>query len=94
MAQEVGVRSISELLQFGKDLKLFSEQLYTAFHMTEKKMLAVCEGWTDKVNQKFIADFQNDTKSIDQIAERMQKYSVFISKSCEILSLYQQNHIR
>ena len=44
MANEVGVRSIPDLKQFGNDLKKLSEQLQTAFHTTEHKMHRVCEG--------------------------------------------------
>lgn len=94
MLQEVGVRSIPDLQKFGKDLKLFSEQLSTSFHMTERKMHAVCEGWNDQVNMKFIELFQQDTKVIDQIAARMSEYSQFISRSCEILNMYQHNRIK
>ncbi len=94
MALEVGVRSIPDLEQFGKDIKVLSEQLSTVFHLTEKKMHAVCEGWTDRVNQKFIESFVNDTKEIDKIANHMIEYSKFIAKSCAILEEYQQTRIK
>lgn len=94
MAQEVGVRSITDLQQFGRDIKVLSEQLSTAFHMTEKKMHAVCEGWTDQVNQKFVDSFVNDTKEIDKIANHMVEYSKFIAKSCAILEAYQQTRMK
>lgn len=92
MAQEVGVRNIAELKQFGKDLMKLSEQLATAFHSAEVKMHNVCDGWNDNVNIKFMTEFQKDAKEIDKIALRMQDFSKFISKSCEILDLY--HHIR
>ena len=38
MAQEVGVRNVQDLKQFGNDLKRLSEQLSGAFHVAEKKM--------------------------------------------------------
>ncbi len=91
MAQEVGVRNVQELKQFGKDLKKLSEQLSATFHAAEKKMHQVCEGWNDNVNQKFMGEFSKDAKEIDQIAQRMANFSQFIGKSSEILDMYQHN---
>lgn len=93
MAQEVGVRSIPDLKQFGSDLRRLSEQLSAAFHATEQKMHHVCEGWNDQVNVKFMNDFAKDAKEIDRIAANMQNFSKFIGKSCEILEMYQQNRL-
>lgn len=92
--QEVGVRSIPDLMQFGKDLKMLSEQLSTAFHYTEQKMRTVCDGWNDQVNIKFMEEFEKDTKEIDKIAEKMTQFSQFIDRSCSILEMYQQNRMR
>jgi hypothetical protein len=80
MAQEVGVRSVQDLKQFGSDLKRLSEQLSNAFHAAEKKMNRVCEGWNDTSNQKFMTEFQKDAKQIDEIANRMVEYAKFIGK--------------
>ena len=91
MAQEVGVRDISALKQFGSDLKRLSEQLATAFHAAESKMHHVCEGWNDNVNVKFMNDFQKNVKEIDKIAMNMQDFSKFITKSCELLEMYRNN---
>lgn len=88
MAQEVGVRNISELKQFGNDLKRLSEQLAGAFHAAENKMHHVCDGWNDNVNIKFMNEFQKDVKEIDKIAAHMQEFSKFIGKSCDILEMY------
>ena len=63
MAQEVGVRNIQELKQFGSDLKRLSEQLSNAFHSAEKKMNRVCDGWNDTSNQKFMTAFEKDALS-------------------------------
>lgn len=93
MAKEVGVRSIPELKQFGRDLKILSEQLSATFHATQKKMQVVCEGWNDQVNQKFMDEFQRNTVEIDKISEQMIKFSQFIDKSCNILEMYQQNRL-
>lgn len=91
MAQEVGVRNVAELKQFGADLRNLSEQLANAFHAAENKMHHVCEGWHDNVNAKFMGEFEKNVKEIDKIAANMQEFSRFISKSCEILELYQSN---
>lgn len=93
MANEVGVRSIPDLKQFGNDLKKLSEQLQTAFHRTEHKMHNVCEGWNDSVNRKFMTEFPNDVKKIDEIASRMSEFSKFIAKCVEILERYQNNRL-
>lgn len=89
MAQEVGVRSIPNLRQFGRDLSVLSEQLANAYHAANRKMQVVCDGWNDQVNQKFMQEFQKDEKQIDEIAARMKEFSAFINKSCDILELYQ-----
>ena len=93
MAQEVGVRNVQELKQFGSDLKRLSEQLSNAFHAAEKRMNHVCEGWTDTSNQKFMNAFQKDAKQIDEIANRMVEYAKFIGKSSEILEMYRSIRI-
>ena len=93
MAQEVGVRNIQELKQFGSDLKRLSEQLSNAFHSAEKKMNRVCDGWNDTSNQKFMTAFEKDAKQIDEIANRMVEYAKFIGKSAEILEMYRSNRI-
>lgn len=93
MAQEVGVRSIPNLKQFGRDLNVLSEQLSAAYHAANRKMQIVCEGWNDKVNAKFMQEFQKDEQQIDQIAARMKEFSSFIAKSCEILEMYQNIRI-
>ncbi len=89
MAQEVGVRSIPNLRQFGRDLSTLSEQLTAAYHAANRKMQVVCEGWTDQVNMKFMQEFQKDEKQIDEIAAHMKDFSAFINKSCDILEMYQ-----
>lgn len=93
MAQEVGVRDIQELMQFGRDLQTLSEQLMEAFHQTERRMAMVCDGWNDQMNQQFMDVFVNDTKAIDKISERMSSYSAFIKRNCEILEMYRQNRM-
>lgn len=91
MAQEVGVRNIAELKQFGCDLKRLSEQLASAFHAAESKMHHVCDGWNDNVNIKFMNEFEKNAKEIDKIAANMQDFSKFIVRSCELLEMYQNN---
>lgn len=93
MAQEVGVRNIAELKQFGGDLKRLSEQLANAFHAAESKMHHVCDGWNDNVNAKFMNEFEKNVKEIDKIAANMQEFSRFIGKSCELLEMYQNNRL-
>lgn len=93
MAQEVGVRNVQDLKQFGRDLKKLSEQLSATFQAAEKKMTQVCEGWNDSVNQKFMAEFSRDAREIDQISGRMEQFARFIAKSSEILEMYQQNRL-
>lgn len=93
MAQEVGVRNIGELKQFGSDLKRLSEQLAGAFHAAENKMHHVCDGWNDNVNIKFMNDFQKNVKEIDKIAANMQEFAKFINKSCDLLEMYRQTRL-
>lgn len=93
MAQEVGVRNIGELKQFGSDLKRLSEQLAGAFHAAESKMHHVCDGWNDNVNIKFMNDFQKNVKEIDKIAANMQEFAKFINKSCDLLEMYRQTRL-
>lgn len=93
MAQEVGVRSIPQLKQFGRDLGVLSEQLSSAYHAANRKMQVVCEGWNDQVNAKFMQEFQKDEKQIDEIAAHMKEFSAFINKSCEILEMYQSTRL-
>ena len=93
MAQEVGVRSIPQLKQFGRDLGVLSEQLSAAYHAANRKMQTVCEGWNDQVNMKFMQEFQKDEKQIDEIAAHMKEFATFINKSCEILEMYQSTRL-
>ena len=88
MAQEVGVKSIPNLRQFGRDLNLLSDQLTNAYHAANRKMQVVCEGWNDQVNAKFMQEFQKDEKQIEEIASHMKEFAAFINKSCDILDMY------
>ena len=93
MAQEVGVRNIDELKQFGSDLKRLSEQLAGAFHAAENKMQRVCDGWNDNVNAKFMNDFQKNVKEIDKIAANMQDFAKFINKNYDLHEIYRQTRL-
>lgn len=93
MAQDVGVRSIPDLKQFGKDLRSLSDQLTSAFTLAERRMHAVCDGWNDQNNQQFMSEFSQSSKEISKIAMQMQSYSEYITKSCDILEMYQQNRM-
>ena len=94
MAQEVGVRSIADLKKFGSDLKMLSEQLSNAFSAAERKMHAVCDGWNDQNNLKFMQDFTQSSRNIFKIAEQMAEYSKYITQSCDILEMYQHNRLK
>ncbi len=93
MSQEVGVRNVADLKQFGVDLKRLGEQLAGAFTMAEKKMHVACEGWTDQNNQQFMQEFSRSAKEICKIASQMEEYSKYIIKNCDILEMYQHNRM-
>ena len=68
MAQEVGVRNVQELKQFGNDLKRLSEQLSNAFHAAEKKMNRVCEGW-NRLSEQLSNAFHAAEKRMNHVCE-------------------------
>lgn len=88
MASDAGVKNIDQLRQFGRNLKIASGNLTNLFGKLNMQMHAVCEGWNDAQNQKFMVEFEKRCHEIQQLSNEMQNYSEFIDKTCNILDQY------
>lgn len=88
MATDAGVKNIDQLGQFGRNLSIASGNLLNLFGKLHTQMLTVCEGWNDDMNRKFMVDFEKRCQEIQQLANEMQNYSQFITKTTEILNQY------
>ena len=83
MAQDAGVRSITELRQFGTNLNQASAALPNLFQQLNGQMHSVCDNWNDVQAQRFVPSFDQSKKDIDKIAQEMQQFSAYISKLCD-----------
>lgn len=92
MAQDAGVKSIPELRQFGSNLNQASVALNTLFQQLNGQMHRACDSWGDDKARAFMTEFEQSKAQIDKIAQQMQQFSTFVTKSCEILEQY--NNIR
>jgi hypothetical protein len=88
MASDASVKNIENLRQFGRNLKMTSDNLIQVFQKLTIQMHAVCEGWNDSKNQAFMADFEQKAKMIGKLSQEMQVYSQFIAKTCDVLDQY------
>ena len=88
MATDAGVKNIEQLSQFGRNLSIAGGNLINLFGKLNTQMHTVCEGWNDDINRKFMSDFEKRCQEIQQLANEMQNYSQFISKTTDILNQY------
>lgn len=94
MANQAGVRSISDLRTFGNQVKQMGNQVCQLFHDAQTRMKYVSEGWQDRQNETFMAQFDQTVKMMDIVKDQLDNYSQFIEQSCRILEDYVNNRIR
>lgn len=92
MAQDIGVKSIPELRQFGSNLNQASTALNTLFQQLNGQMHRACDTWNDDSARVFMAEFEQSKTQIDKIAQQMQQFSSFIQKKCDRLE--EANNVR
>jgi len=92
MAQDAGVRSISDLRQFGQNLQVASNALTTLFQQLNTMMHNACDTWNDNKAQAFMEEFEHRKNDIEKMSEDMNTFSQYIGRVCEKLEDYQ--HLR
>lgn len=85
---DVGVKDIDQLREFAQYLQWLSGSMVDEFSKASSMMAAANENWHDDENARFMDEFSGSVNQINQIAERMDEYSRFVLRKCEILDLY------
>ena len=53
MKQDVGVRNVPELRDFGRELQQLGSEMYEIIIKAQQKLYYVSEGWNDENNEIF-----------------------------------------
>ena len=69
MATDAGVKNVSELRTFGKQIQQMGEQMYNVMSQAQRRMNQVCEGWHDDTNDKFKTRFDESVRTIHKMSE-------------------------
>lgn len=85
---DAGVKSIDELRAFAIYLRNLNQSMIGEFDHARREMYRINEGWNDRENERFMAEFEQSVAIINRIAEQMEAYSVFIHKKSDILEQY------
>ena len=80
MAKDAGVRNIEELAQFGQQIKMLGQRMYSTMQEAQKRMNKVCEGWQDTQTEKFKMQFDKSVVDIRKMSEQFSTYADYISR--------------
>lgn len=93
MATDAGVKNVSELRTFGKQIQQMGEQMYNVMSQAQRRMNQVCEGWHDDTNDKFKTRFDESVRTIHKMSEEFKSYNEFLTRTCDILDQYRNNKL-
>lgn len=93
MATDAGVKNVSELRTFGKQIQQMGEQMYNVMSQAQRRMNQVCEGWHDDTNEKFKTRFDESVRTIHKMSEEFKSYNEFLTRTCDILDQYRNNKL-
>lgn len=93
MAIDAGVKNVSDLRNFGKQVQQMGEQMSNVMSQAQRRMNQVCEGWHDATNEKFKTRFAESVKMIQKMSEDFRTYNEFLTKTCDILDQYKGNKL-
>jgi uncharacterized protein YukE len=88
MANDAGVKNITELANFGQNVKKLGDNMLSATQQAQRRMKQVCEGWHDDNNDKFRAQFDESVKTVQKMSQQFTEYSNYIKKITTILESY------
>ena len=88
MAKDVGIRNVDELRQFSSSLKNLGTQMSQIFHNAENHLRHISEGWDDKKNAKFAAEFNEEVRNIDALSQKMIEHAAYLDRLCNIQDEY------
>ena len=91
MAIDAGVKNVSELRTFGKQIQQMGEQMYNVMIQAQRRMNQVCEDWHDATNEKFKTRFDESVRTIHKMSEEFKAYNEFITTACDIIDQYKNN---
>lgn len=91
MASDASAKSVQELRQFERDLQRYQDSLVQSTNEAIRAMNRVNEGWNDKVQAKFMEQFSQALKGIQQMAALVDERKKSVHKSADILEEYLRN---
>lgn len=94
MAKDAGVRSVSDLRNFGKQLQQMGENMCNVMLQAQQRMNYVSEGWHDDINDKFKQRFEESVKMIRKMSEEFKQYNEYLKRQCDILDQYKGNTMK
>lgn len=90
--QGVGVKDISALRDFGRELQQLGANVYDLMLQAQQKLYYVSEGWHDNNNELFKSHFEESVNQVKKMSEVFAEYNNYIQRICAPLEDY--NSIR
>ncbi len=88
MKQDVGVRNVPELRDFGRELQQLGSEMYEIIIKAQQKLYYVSEGWNDENNEIFKSTFEENVNQIKKMSEEFAEYNNYIQRICAPLDEY------
>lgn len=83
--------NIGAIEQYGKNLQAVEQQMLQMFKQLKKQTDVAGTYWNDKQYNQFRQDFDRDImKNVQEIAAKMNVFSNYVTKMCEIQRMAQQ----
>lgn len=87
----IGIRNIAELRDFGKSLQQLGEQMYNMMIQAQNTLNVISEGWHDDNNELFRSHFEESLKQVNKMSEEFSDYNSYVQKICDIADEYISN---
>ena len=88
MAKDAGVVSAQDLHAFGNFLKHSEDDMVSLIRSIQNEVYRVNEGWDDKVNHEFTAEFDTYIDHIAHLVELLDGHSRFVHKKASAIEQY------
>lgn len=92
MADNSIMNNIAAVEQYGKNLQNINLQMMQIFQKMREQTQAVGSAWKDDAYTHFSQDFDQDVmKKVQEISAKLELFSKYVEKQCEIHRMAQQN---
>lgn len=88
---DISMSNIGAIEQYGKNLQMAEQQMLQMFKQLKQQTDVAGTYWNDKQYNQFRQDFDRDImKNVQEIAAKMNVFSNYVAKMCEIQRMAQQ----